>query len=207
MMKKILSLKHIIFVIFLFLIGFLVFSYQNSKNNKKLSQQTIYPISENDKGWSSFGNFTPGVSTEQDLTKTAGEPVKVDNNGESKVLEYRGSNTNWNNKIYINSEQKIAFIKRVVSTIDRISEKEITSQLGSPEIKLFGPYAEVGFILYVYPQKGFAYLGSKTGDTVLELWYFDPTITIDNLIKQYAPEYEKEDKPRSQLIDKAPDNN
>lgn len=204
-MKKILTPKNVLFFLFILFVVVVAFLYINSQKNKNLSQTTIYPLQENEKGWSSYGTLIPGSSTEQELLSGFGKPLTTKQVGEVKKFEYKGTNVNWNNEIVVKTE-KVVFIKKIISQIDRITTKTVEAEFGETKTVLYGPYTEVGFLLYVYPTKGFAYLGNKEGNTILELWYFDPTLTIDELIDLYAPEYSKSKDSKNQMIDKAPDN-
>ncbi|KKS96218.1 MAG: hypothetical protein UV71_C0001G0092 [Microgenomates group bacterium GW2011_GWC1_43_13] len=141
----------------------------------------------------SYNDLTPGVSTIDDVQKTLGTPVKETQNDAVTLLEYESSNPNFNNEFNLRSGV-LYFVKQQVTESDKISITNINEKYGSYEYVLYGPLSTSSFNLYVYPNKGVAYVGNQYSGIVFEIWYFPPT-TIEDFKTQYASDYTETLRP------------
>jgi hypothetical protein len=141
-----------------------------------------------------FENLKPGVSTLDDVVAQFGTSDKETATGSSKILEYESKNPNFNNEFKI-TDDKVDFIKQIVTMQEGITVKSINEEYGIYRNILYGPLSQNGFHLYAYPDKGIAYIGNQNADIVLEIWYFPPT-TIEQFMSLYAQDYSERYKPR-----------
>lgn len=131
-----------------------------------------------------YKSLVPGVSTKQDAIKILGTPL---NDPSSDTLTFRSNNPNIPNKVVADTD-KVVLIKEIVTAKDNKTTNDITDKYGAASYTLYGPDSINGFNLYVYPDKGIAYLGHIKEPIVLEIWYFQPTSTED-FKTRWATEY------------------
>ncbi len=133
-----------------------------------------------------YKSVIPGISTESDLNKILGTPVKTTIDGNRKLDEYKStSELRLHNAVIEND--KVIFIKEIISSYDTTKSSDLTSLYGEPPVKLYSKFPNASFYLYVFPSNGIAYLGHTDG-TLLEIWYFIPT-TIQEFLSKWATEY------------------
>jgi len=82
----------------------------------------------------------------------------------------------------------VVFIREIITAKDKKTTEDITSQYGNAPYTLYGPASVNGFNLYVYLDKGIAYIGHVKEPILLEIWYFQPT-TIEDFQVKWAKGY------------------
>lgn len=134
-----------------------------------------------------YKDFTPGVSTEANVVKKLGTAISEKQEGDTKILEYKSNNPNFNNQ-FSSKQGTLIFVKQIVTIDEKINISDINKEYGNYEKVLYGPFSTNGFDLYIYPDKGIAYIGHQGSGIILEIWYFPPTDlkTFKNL---YAQDY------------------
>ncbi|MFV1917094.1 MAG: hypothetical protein ACC618_01220 [Patescibacteria group bacterium] len=137
-----------------------------------------------------YNSITPGKSTEAVVTEQLGEPLSINRMGSKKMLEYKSSSPSRMHQIILENSQ-VLFIKEIVSTNDNLEAQDLVQKYGNPTSKLYNiADPDSSFSLYVYGDKGLAYLGHEDG-TLLEVWYFPPT-TLGEFINQWGQDYSTE---------------
>ncbi len=145
----------------------------------------------------SFNSIAPGVSTEKTVREQFGEPLSVTEKGLKKTLEYESSSLTRRHQVTV-EETQVLFIKEIVSINDDKRSPDLVQKYGIPTSVLYNKTSPNDtFPLYVYPEKGLAYLGHEDG-TLIEIWYFPPT-SIDEFINKWAQNYSLE-KPSPESI-------
>lgn len=134
----------------------------------------------------SFKDITPGISSEADLNKVLGTPIRTNIQGDQKVDEYK-STSQFRNHIAVIQNGAVSLIKEMISATDTTKANLITNIYGQAPYILYEKFPNSTFRLYVYPANGIAYLGHEDG-TLQEIWYFVPT-TIENFQITWASEY------------------
>ena len=168
-------------------IAFVVYKYQTNKSIVT-STPTINAIGTDYKG------LLPGKSTEEEIVNTLGIPIKESTTDNAKILEYKSKNPNYNNTFY--TQQGILNLaKEIITPDDNIKISNIAEQYGNYEEVLYKSGSEVGFNLYIYPDKGIAYIGHQPSGIVIEVWYFPPT-DFENFKKMYAPDMPDQPIPK-----------
>lgn len=132
-----------------------------------------------------FQKIIPGVSSKDDVISLLGTPLVERGN----TIEYKSSSPNFNHQVIFDQE-KVSFVKEIVTLKEKDTKKaqDIIKIYGEPKKMLYGPDAEAGFYLFVYPESGVAYIGHPESGMLLEIWYFPPTTTED-FINKYAQGY------------------
>ena len=130
-----------------------------------------------------YNSIVPGVSTKEEAIKKLGKPLNTDPN----LLNFKSSSTNRNNQVVINQD-KVSLIKEVVTLKDTKTVADITNVYGVAQKVLYGPDADAGFYLFVYPSNGIAYLGHPESGLLLEIRYFPPT-DLSSFEENYAKGY------------------
>lgn len=133
--------------------------------------------------FNSWNSITPGTSTESDVTASLGKPKEKIGD----TLYYGSKSPTRDNQISLQGGV-VGLVKESVAFSESRKTSEITSKFGDPTFTLFGPEAVNGQYLFVYPDKGVAFIGNPVVGSLFEVWYFLPT-TIDLFTKDYAPDY------------------
>lgn len=138
---------------------------------------------------STYNDLIPGKSTQTEVINKLGNPVNKTNNNNQTILEYTSNNPNFNNQIMVDSGIFEA-AKQIVTSKDNISITDLNQKYGNYENVLYKSSSYDGFNLYIYPQKGVAYIGSQPSGIVLEIWYFKPMDfqTFKNTLGKGYPE-------------------
>lgn len=134
-----------------------------------------------------FKDVIPGKTKVEDLEKILGKPIDVQKNNTIDELSYSSNNPNRDN-IVQTDDSIVTFIKEIISSKNEKSKTDILSNYGNPPHRLYGPNSNAGTNLYVYPDKGIAFLGSDDHNQLEEIWHFSPT-TYENFKKTYATNY------------------
>lgn len=140
----------------------------------------------------SYKALTPGTTDEKEVVATLGKPLTQNTQGKETVLDYPSNSPARKDQIIIENS-KVKIIKEVVTLKDNKKMSSFTKAYGPAPYSLFGPDAQSGFYLYIYPDKGLAYIGNVPADLLTEIWYFTPT-TIEQFTKDFASGYSLEPK-------------
>lgn len=131
----------------------------------------------------SWKEVVPGISTRQETIEKLGNP-KVE--GDS-LLEFESTSSTRNHTVSLEGNT-VSLIKEVVSFRDTATAEDFTAKYGETSELLYGPDAENGYYLFIYSQKGVAYLGNPATGNLLEVWYF-PATTFEEFINKWASGY------------------
>ena len=135
-----------------------------------------------------YMGLTPGSSSRSDVLDQNGTPLSENRSGDTSILEYKSqSNPNFNNEFQLRSNQ-LVFVKQHVTVQDNISISDIVKKYGNYQNVLYGSKSQNGFDLYIYPDKGIAYVGHQQAGIVLEIWYFQPT-NLQTFMSTFAKDY------------------
>src|SRR3972149_8738786 len=162
-------IKTVALFIVVFLFVLFIFLYFRAKKNQQNGSTKPEKLA-------TFYNLQPGTSTKDDVIKALGYPKK-DSTSSATPVEYDSKSPTRNNEVYF-KDNVVSIIKHQVTVNDNIKIENIQSEYGKHEYKLYGPASESGFNLYVYLQKGIAYLGNEYTGEILEIWYFPKTSNI-----------------------------
>ncbi|OGM56205.1 hypothetical protein A3E46_00695 [Candidatus Woesebacteria bacterium RIFCSPHIGHO2_12_FULL_46_16] len=132
----------------------------------------------------------PGTSSRGDVLKNLGQPL---NDEASELLNFKSNNPNLPHQAVV-PEDTVVFIREIITAKDKKTTEDITSQYGNAPYTLYGPASVNGFNLYVYPDKGIAYIGHVEESILLEIWYFQPT-TIEDFQTRWAKGYSTTHRP------------
>jgi len=178
-----------IITIFLFLLSltFIVFNiYRSSKEvvtpqNQNVSNQAV------DLSW-----VLPGKTSKDEVISKLGTPIKDDLTTNNETLYYNSTSKTRNNQIILEDES-VVLVKEMISYLDSKKVSSITTSYGISTDSLFGPDSAGGNKLYIYPDKGIAYIGDPKFDTLEEIWYFVPT-SIEKFKETWALGYSETQK-------------
>ena len=167
----------------LFFLSVISLLYISSTLKKQKQIKTTQSINEE-----GYKSLTPGESDLPEAQIVLGEPLKEETENSFKVLYYPSQSAAREDKLYF-KEERLILIKEIVSAIENRKSNEIASKYGQAPYVLYGTDSTSGFYLYIFPDKGIAYLGNPYSQDMLEIWHFQKT-TIENFSKDFAPEYE-----------------
>lgn len=185
MNKKILNKKFLFFSLVLLSSIATVFISSKIKNNSSVTSNV--PTSLSFSNQIDYQKIIPGVSLKKDVVSLLGDPL----NEEGNTIEYKSSSPNFNHQITFDQE-KVSFVKEIVTLKEKDSKKgqDVIKAYGEPKAMLYGPDAEAGFFLFVYPEDGVAYIGHPESGLLLEIWHF-PSTNLESFINKYAQDYSK----------------
>ena len=137
-----------------------------------------------------YKSLIPGTSSRGDVLNNMGKPL---NDEASDLLNFKSSNPNLPHQVTIPVDT-VVFIREIITAKDKKTTEDITSQYGNAPYTLYGPASVNGFNLYVYLDKGIAYIGHVKEPILLEIWYFQPT-TIEDFQVKWAKGYSTTQRP------------
>src|SRR5574341_814639 len=111
-MRNIVNRRIVIFLSIILVATLLVFLLARVRQSKQVG---VIP-----KTGADYQNLTPGTSTEEDVIKKFGNPLKEVSQNGIKVLEYGSKSPNFNNEFSI-SNGTLGFIKTIIAPEDNIS--------------------------------------------------------------------------------------
>src|SRR3989344_4189570 len=118
-----------------------------------------------------YQSLVPGTSTKEDVLNKLGEPAKEE---EAGLIEFKSSSSERLHQVTLEGNI-VKLIKETVTLKDEKKINDIQKEFGKPRNVLYGDRSSAGFHLFVYPDKGIAYIGQPESDLLLEVWYFPPT--------------------------------
>jgi hypothetical protein len=165
-MKKIVILFVIVTcltVLFFFLIK------KGGSNNRVIVLPTPAPTSYP----SPYHGLVPGVSTEQNVIDSLGSPLKKDVGANSSTLVFSSKINSLPVSVDVAKTGVVYRINEPVGLATRY--QDVTKDLGKPNLVLYGPLQRAGFSLFVFLDKGVAFLANLQTQEVKERLYFQPT--------------------------------
>ena len=167
--------KHKIF----FGILIIVFLYIGVKLLEK-DQQTPQTPSTTTENQATYESLSPGKSTKDEFIKALGDPLSAQGN----KLTFKSNSPERHHEALL-EENKVSFFKEIVTLKDEKKIDDIKNEFGEPDNTLYGPGSLGGFDLFVYAEKGLAYVGQQESGVLLEVWYFAPT-SFEEFKRKYA---------------------
>lgn len=190
-MKKIIELSRKYKLIILISIVFLLILTNYLIPKKEVKPPTQPSQSQT----ASYRSLIPGTSSKQDTIKILGKPLNPQDEANDNVpLEFNSTSPNRNHDVFF-EENKVNFIKEIVSSNDNKNAKDIINEYGKTNYIFYesvGSYSTPSFYLYVYPSNGIAYIGHPKTGLLLEIWYFKST-NINEFKNTWAKDYVKAD--------------
>ncbi|GEM_PF-1185383 len=169
--------KHKILFLVSVVVLFLILIVFNFKNVPGQLSPTLSPVQQS----LFWDNFKPGDSQKADVVGQLGQPISEKTVNGQAVDDFKSNSPTRNHEVFFNKNTSV-FFRQIVAYNDKLSIQDIHAKYGDTENVLYGPDSLAGFYLYVYPDKGFAYLGNKKSGTVLEVWYFKPVNVFQDFI-------------------------
>lgn len=128
-------------------------------------------------------------SNKEAIETQIGKEITSTSSGDLLISDYKSKNIYRPHQIYYKDNNSVLIIEEITDksvTTDNMREK-----YGSATNILYEKLEHSAFNLFVYLDKGVAYLGHKNGGLVLEIWYFKSTNNINTFIKTYANSYQE----------------
>lgn len=142
----------------------------------------------------SWQGLVAGKSTKDQVNGVLGNPLSETSSGNQTTNTYSSlSETRPNSAVFDNNSNTALFLRQIVSAKDTKTTKDIVDVYGETNTKLYGLDWINGIYLFVYLDKGIAYLANPDSNTLFEVWYFPPT-TLDNFLKTWATDYSTQPK-------------
>lgn len=184
-----LNKKQIILILFIIsLISTLYIYFKVSTNNKvKVDKPT--PILQTTDQIASFNGITPGITNMDKVNELLGYPVEAKLSGDYGIDLYKTDNPNRFNRV-ISENGQVKMVQVELTEVNKKAE-EIRKTYGIAPYILYSKNPSSVFDLFVYLKNGIAFKGHHDG-TVLEIWYFEPTDSIENFISTWAKDYSTE---------------
>lgn len=165
-MKKIIIIFFIVLCVVLLL--FLAF-----RARPAVSEKTAMPTPVPTPFPSLYRGLAPGTSTENNAVAALGAPLRKDESTGGATLVYSSGAGNQPVNIDVTTNGVIYRIYEPVSSSLRYND--LVKGLGSPGLVLFGRFERQGFRLYVFLDRGVAFLANPQTQEVKERWYFPQT--------------------------------
>ena len=167
------------FILIFIIILLVLFYFVNSRKKTETQSQQTTPQNQ-----ANYNDVVPGVSNREELFVNLGDPL---NDKQEDTLEFPSSAAGKPHFIEIERDV-VKIIRETVTLDDDVSIKDITQKYGNTKNILFDARSLGGFYLFVYPEKGIAYIGHPESGLLLEIWYF-PATDFENFKQEYAVGY------------------
>lgn len=119
-----------------------------------------------------WNGITPNLTNVNELVSLLGEPTGKRQEGQSAVFSYPTQSESLSNEVFV-SNNVVGLIKeQIIDDTKGLAYYKET--FGEPEATFYGPYAQSGFLLYVFASKGIAVLAHQYEGLVFEVWRFSP---------------------------------
>jgi hypothetical protein len=135
----------------------------------------------------SLEKLIPGKTTRSEVLSVLGQPKQDIQGTTNETLIYGATSKTLSHQIIIEGGV-VTMVKEMISYGDTEKVSDITKVYGLSTFSLYGQGSEGGSKLYVYPDKGIAYIGMPQFDTLEEIWHFEPT-TVENFKAKWAAGY------------------
>lgn len=163
---------------------FIVFKINNTKKDIVQNIPTSIPTSK----YVDFSQIIPGKTGITRINEILGKPIESTISGTLTISDYKSTNQYRNHKVYSKDGLAELVVEEIINKSKTSSD--IQKIYGIAPESLYSKSPSSAFKLYVYPDKGIAYLGHVDG-TLLEIWYFVPT-TIEDFTTKWGSGYLKE---------------
>ena len=141
----------------------------------------------------SWKGITPGQTQQQEVLSLLGQPEKTQVEKDRVVFSYPTQRQGIDNEVFFEKD-RVGLIKEQIID-DQGSLPSFIQKFGEPEVKLFGPYASSGFLVYVFAASGIALVAHPDGGIVFETWYFTP-MTLEEFRAKWGQELSETQSPR-----------
>lgn len=169
---KVLSLLSILLLVLI--LGYLFFFKSN------MNQQSTIPT---------YRSITPGTSTKEQVIEKLGKPLEDKQIGNNEILTFDSGKTVRPDEYYFQNGVN-SLVKEIIPFDDERKIESIRTKYGNANLVLYGEGSVGGFYLFVYLDRGVAYIGNPVSGSLLELWYFTP-LSEQEFIKNWAQGYSK----------------
>lgn len=119
-----------------------------------------------------WGGILPGIPF-GDLVSKMGPPQKTNATEGQVSMFYPGVDKNWDTEVVIRNDV-ISFIREHIFPPQNTSLSSRLQQFDVSPVRLYGKISESSMFLFVFPDRGVAFIASEKNDTVHEAWYFQP---------------------------------
>jgi hypothetical protein len=153
------------------------------------TKKTVAPTSTVGSGVApaSLEKLIPGKTTRGEVITLLGQPRQDIQGTSNETLVYGATSKTLSHQIIIEGGI-VTMVKEMISYGDTEKVSDITKVYGLSTFSLYGQGSEGGSKLYVYPDKGIAYIGMPQFDTLEEIWHFVPT-TVEDFKAKWAAGY------------------
>jgi len=164
-MKKIIIIFFIVFLCVVLLFWLLIGRYDNAKKPTQVPSPTPPSFS--------YRGIAPGVSKENDVIASLGEPLRKDEGSGGGTLVYSSGLGDQPVNVDISKDGVVYRIYEPTSSSLRYNK--LIDGLGAPGLVLYGLFEIEGFRLFVFLDRGVAFVANPQTQEVRERWYFPPT--------------------------------
>ncbi len=179
--------KHKLLVLVFIVILIVVFVLFNFKSIPGKPTPTLSPVQQS----LFWDNFKPGNTQKSDVISALGKSISEKKVNGQTVDDFKSNSPTRNHEVFFDKNTSV-FFRQIVAYGEKLTVSNLLLKYGTAPNILYGPDSSAGFYLFVYPDKGVAYLGNETSGTVLEIWYFKPINTFQefvNEINNWIPGY------------------
>ncbi|MBI2007096.1 MAG: hypothetical protein HYS83_00080 [Candidatus Blackburnbacteria bacterium] len=163
------------FILLSFLAGVLLFLRLFSPIPRAVPSPTLSVYPE-------WRGVVPGKSPAADLRKLLGEPAEVTTQDGKSIFSFLPEEGGPPHRVATENDI-VGLIREQYYGADKL--EDFKKKYGSPEGELFGPYQDMGFKVFVFPEAGVAAVSSIQDGTTVEVWYFKPT-TLSGFLEKWG---------------------
>ncbi len=136
-----------------------------------------------------YNSTIPGTTTKDQVISKLGKPLEEKQNGSGELLTFDSGKTIRPDEYYFQNDVN-ELVKEIIPYNDNRKIDDIRKIYGNANLVLYGEGSVGGFYLFVYLDKGVAYIGNPNSGNLLEVWYFTP-VSESVFISKFASNYSK----------------
>jgi len=133
-----------------------------------------------------YKSITPGATSKESVMSIIGDPLDQNQNNNQTTYTFTSPVEARPHEAVFEGSELLLFKETV--NLNKTA-KDIKDKFGDAPNMLYRSTVAGGFALYIYPDRGVAYLGDTSGKNIItEIWYFKPT-TFENFKTKWAPDF------------------
>ena len=118
-----------------------------------------------------FEKLKPGEASTKDVIKLKGEPVSIEENGDSTSLLYNTKSEDYKNSVIIEND-KVKYSVENVFDSSRGKLSDYKRKHGEPDLKMYDPFDEI-IAYYIFLEGGVG-ISTFNDEEIVKIIYFSP---------------------------------
>lgn len=142
-----------------------------------------------------FGSVVPGKTLKEVVIEFLGAPLSEEKEGGATTLAF--PSVDKEREIYVSLDDTNTVSLVIEPVLPHVRFSDVVAGFDNPDLVLYGPFAPLGYNLYVSLSRGAAVLANPSTQVVYERWFF-PVVSKPTFLTAYAKGYSLKPPPPEQ---------